>query len=376
MFIIGRLLPLEIILALGLQTVRHSSSFTFYERSGAIAFLSDGNHHRVACVQGRPTTTRNYGTILRSIDSTIAKQELHVEISMHRSSQLIKYEANNDVTVDRKFVSAHKTSGGAWLERFQQLRVFKESHGHTKVPKRYRSNPSLANWVGKQRQLYHNFQAGTKPCSLTQKRVDLLNQLNFCWNASSSMRRNGDFMEQDTVTDIEWWSRYEELCKHCQNHDDIHTILRQSRLGVWLDRQRKNYGIQKESAHMKTHNENVTNLDNAQWLSFEKLSALSQISEVWWMARRQWQWETRYRELQQFASTYGHCCVPISYSENTHLAHWVSNQRKLYNLRNAGKRSELTTTRIQKLEDIGFAWNRWDYEFTKKQANQVRNESY
>ena len=378
MFIVGPYLLLKIIFTLGLQSTRiqYSSSFTTFDIRSVTSFLSDDTRHYDVLHQEKSSPIRQHSSSLISLDSAKAKQRFQGDVSMCRNRIApIQDNSDNNVTGDCNYGSTTSDLSSGWMERLRQLRAFKEIHGHTMVPKRYKSNPSLGNWVGKQRQLYQNFQTGTKPCSLTQERIDHLNQLNFCWNAMSKGRPQPDTIEQNTVMDDEWWSHYKELCKNCRQHGDIHTIRRQSRLGAWLDRQRKNYDIQRKFTHVNTDNATAISLDHTQLLTAEKLKALSRISEVWWMSFRQWQWELRYRDLQHFAAKYGHCCVPISYSDNTQLAHWVSNQRKLFNLRNAGKRSELTSSRIKKLEAIGFVWNRWDYEFSKKKAYEVHKES-
>ena len=43
--------------------------------------------------------------------------------------------------------------GNSFLERVRQLQEFKQAHnGSTVVPKRFKENPALGNWVNKQRQ--------------------------------------------------------------------------------------------------------------------------------------------------------------------------------------------------------------------------------
>jgi hypothetical protein len=241
-----------------------------------------------------------------------------------------------------------------WNERYRQLSDFRQIHGHSMVPKRYKPNPSLGNWVSKQRQQYHNYLTSKKPCSLTDRRIDLLNQVQFCWNAT--LCHSSEWKQ--TKEHQQWWVNFEELSLFCVQNE-IHDISHNTRLGMWLNRQRKVYEFQKQlSMNQEQHTEFSP-------LSEEQIASLTKLDPDWWMTRRQWQWEVRFRDLQRFATMHGHCCVPISYSDKK-LAHWVSNQRKQFNLLEAGKLSELTPARIQKLESIGFIWNRWDYEFDKK----------
>jgi hypothetical protein len=109
-------------------------------------------------------------------------------------------------------------------------------------------------------------------------------------------------------------------------------------------------------------------------LSVTQSEALSAIDPDWWKTQRQIQWDVRYCQLQVYQAEHGDCCVPISYA-NKQLAHWVHNQRKQYNLRRSSKASDLTTERLQRLRDIGFVWNRWEYEFEKKAVVQTETAS-
>lgn len=258
-------------------------------------------------------------------------------------------------------VSMNESAKSGWMERARQLYEFHKQHGHTLVPKRYRDNPALGNWVNKQRQQYRNYMAGNKPCALTDSRVEILNRINFCWDTTKANITG-------TYDEHQWWLRFEELrlfCLQVESDGAQSTSLlllpRQTRLGVWLDRQRKIY---LESIVYRGNN--TTRLHEK--FSEAQIAALSDLDPDWWMSRRQWQWEKRFRELQNYAALHGDCCVPISYFQNKLLANWVSNQRKQYNLRMAGKPSDLTDDRFQRLEAIGFVWNRWEYEFDKKEV--------
>jgi hypothetical protein len=68
-------------------------------------------------------------------------------------------------------------------------------------------------------------------------------------------------------------------------------------------------------------------------------------------------WEDRLSELADYRKIHGHCNVPRNHIGNVKLATWVSTQRSNYRLHRQGRRSHLTTFRIQELESLGFEWN-------------------
>ena len=259
------------------------------------------------------------------------------------------------------------SEGNSWVERIRQLIEFKQVNGHTLVPRRYKENPSLGNWVNKQRQHYRNYRAGTKPCSLNESRIEMLNQLGFCWDASpvasikhqhtvheesSSSESNRFLKRQRALPDTHWWDRFRELqtlVDHQQQETSssgvtgkTHAIPRNSSLGQWLQRQRR--------SSLPPH----------------KMQALRELDPDWSLTPREFQWECRYRELQEYAKKHDDCCVPISHP-NKPLANWVSTQRKQYNLRQQRKPSDMSLERLERLNEIDFAWNRWEYEFARKQ---------
>jgi hypothetical protein len=66
--------------------------------------------------------------------------------------------------------------------------------------------------------------------------------------------------------------------------------------------------------------------------------------------------EDRLSELADFRKRHGHCHVPQNYSGNPKLANWVGTQRKQHKCFLEGKKSPMTTFRIQELESEGFEW--------------------
>jgi Helicase associated domain len=250
--------------------------------------------------------------------------------------------------------------GGAWMNRYNELVEFHTTYGHAIVPKRYKDNPTLGNWVNKQRQHYRNYMQLERPCSLTKKRIDLLNQLQFCWDASICSKLNNKCLVSSANNDV-WWKQYNMLKSIIHspssvsenNHDDnifhgpINYVHRyNSILGNWIDKQRELY----------SNNQTV--------FSCEKVEALQQLDHYWYMTPRDYLWEKRFLQLQEYKSNNGDCCVPIGYVHNKQLGQWVSNQRKKYKCIPA----LISENRIERLNSIGFVWNRWEYEFNKKQV--------
>ena len=67
-------------------------------------------------------------------------------------------------------------------------------------------------------------------------------------------------------------------------------------------------------------------------------------------------WQRMLKELVLFQHREGHCEVPNKYNDNQSLGMWVSTQRQQYKLIKDGKKSPLSTDRIEALEFIGFTW--------------------
>ncbi len=63
-------------------------------------------------------------------------------------------------------------------------------------------------------------------------------------------------------------------------------------------------------------------------------------------------WEQRFRELESFKKTQGHCNVPAIYPPNPALGRWVANVRR------AKKHGAITEERVRRLDALAFRWER------------------
>eukprot|EP00559_Dactyliosolen_fragilissimus_P000067 CAMPEP_0184873634 /NCGR_PEP_ID=MMETSP0580-20130426/41954_1 /TAXON_ID=1118495 /ORGANISM="Dactyliosolen fragilissimus" /LENGTH=390 /DNA_ID=CAMNT_0027376563 /DNA_START=422 /DNA_END=1591 /DNA_ORIENTATION=- len=70
-----------------------------------------------------------------------------------------------------------------WWHKFDELKAYQEEHGDCLVPQKYKPNQELATWVDVQRQQYRLLKMD-KPSSMTEDRIQNLNDIGFIWNAN------------------------------------------------------------------------------------------------------------------------------------------------------------------------------------------------
>ena len=135
-------------------------------------------------------------------------------------------------------------------------------------------------------------------------------------------------------------------------------------LGQWVVRQRFRYRRSSpwpSSVSDETGAESSTSSSSSS-LADERVRLLNEI-DFEWTTRSEGTWDRRIGELREFRRRHGHVMVPRTYEPNPQLSSWVATQRKNYNRRTKGKTSPLTAGRIRELDDLGFVWCFWDYNF-------------
>ena len=133
--------------------------------------------------------------------------------------------------VDLGFVFRHLTKTFTWDERMEQLRKYKEEHGHVRVPK---SHSELGVFVNRQRYEWSKWQDG-RPSTMTEERIRDLQNLNFVFCAGRKMA-HVDYKNKKT-----WDERYDDLLRFKEEHG--HAVVPQSYpgLGEWVHTQRMYY---------------------------------------------------------------------------------------------------------------------------------------
>lgn len=90
-----------------------------------------------------------------------------------------------------QWVVGHQPKDDQWEEMFQALLRYKQQHGHTRVSQS--ENKQLYKWVLNQRARRRLLEANGegKAKGMTWVRVEKLQAIDFCFEASSNRRRTG-----------------------------------------------------------------------------------------------------------------------------------------------------------------------------------------
>ena len=177
-------------------------------------------------------------------------------------------EMNHDNTYDRqRIIASHSSSssvpatpspnrrkkGGlsnAWNDRYEELKTFKQIHGHCMVPQKYADNPPLGIWVNKQR-MEHNLLQDGKKTSMTEDRYHKLKTLGFVWAKRKGMTT--------------WNTKYEEMLSYRRKHGDCLVptkYLKNPALGRWVSTQREQYRLLKEGKPTKMTPDKIALLES------------------------------------------------------------------------------------------------------------------
>jgi hypothetical protein len=110
-----------------------------------------------------------------------------------------------------------------WVQQYEKLVEFKQTHGHCLVPIKYPKDKSLAVWASNQRACYAN-------TTIRQDRKEVLDKLGFGSIASTSDRK--------------WSELYEKLVEFKQAHGDCMVpkdYEKDKTLATWASYQRTSY---------------------------------------------------------------------------------------------------------------------------------------
>lgn len=209
----------------------------------------------------------------------------------------------------------------------------------------------------------YSFQVGhTQARNTTEDPIFDMQQPNLTLTTFNSKKRSRDFDDATHVSEDcpseerrfrpyqagQWAEKFEELCLYKDKYGHClvpHTYHENLALARWVKRQRYQYKLMMEK--------------KSSTMTEDRVKALEEIGFVW--DSQGAAWGERLGELQEFRNQFLHCNVPSNYNENPRLATWIKCQRRQYKLFMENKPSNMTTQRIQHLENLGFEWELRSY---------------
>jgi hypothetical protein len=165
---------------------------------------------------------------------------------------------------------------------------------------------------------------------MTTFRIQALDSLGFEWDRSTAS------VWEDRLSELADYRKINGHCNVPQRHSE------NTKLARWVVSQRSYYRSHAEGKGSPLSTLRIQKLES---LGFEWICSGPNRKE-------------RLNELADYRKIHGNCNVPHNYSENSKLANWVGTQRTQYTLHLEGKKSQMTSFRIQELESLGFEWDR------------------
>ena len=203
------------------------------------------------------------------------------------------------------------TAAQIWETKFQELQQYKQAHGNCLVPRSWKGNLRLADWVSDQR-------VANNKGLLDTERYRRLEELGFDWDPNNN----------------HWEKYFRQLVEFKQEYGHTNVPQRSGKyaaLGTWVRNQRaaKRYKRPIMAEHGKR---------------------LDEIGFVWVLVEPM-AWEKMFTALVEYKKVHKHCNVPQKAGEYKRLGKWVNTQRTQHH------RGKLRADRKQLLDSIGFVWN-------------------
>ena len=253
-----------------------------------------------------------------------------------------------------------------WLQKFDALLDYRNEHGDFLVPHGYPEDPTLANWVASQRHQYKLYQKGSKS-HMSERRLQILTEAGFPFSSKEELQKKKDEATQHDIDEFDaktWIEKYKDLLLHIANHVSIPSLQKSNPLlWDWVEQQRQDLPIVVSNSDFSSNAEE----DRTKGDINGKRADLMKIAEAFSSSRackdscatpaakdNTSSWESQFGSLAAWYIKYG------TYSNKgmpTKLKKFMSKQQEQQRLLLSGSESELTTSQIQKLNDIYFPFD-------------------
>jgi Helicase associated domain len=226
-----------------------------------------------------------------------------------------------------QYASAAERFNARWNARFEQLKEYREVHGHCLVPYKYEcaDGTKLGDWVSMQRT------AGSSDSEMNLMRRQALDAIGFVWQVREPLWTGAK----------QWNKMFRRLQEYEAAHGDClvprHYVTKDKKpLGSWVRTQRKAWASGKLFKNLYKDR-----LEKLQSIGFE-LRAMPDDSD-------ESRWTRLVGQLVEYQRQHGDCLVPKRYPEDQVLGFFVSRLRNEYD--------RMSRDRREQLDAIGFVWD-------------------
>lgn len=222
----------------------------------------------------------------------------------------------------------------SWLKAFFAFNVFADENDHGTLPATTNTavipgtsvtERDLAQWIRKQNR---------DPQNLSRQQISALNHASFPWTVSRAGTREHN---------------KGQLVEFREKHGHCNVPQKHGALGLWVKNLKASY-----KKHCAGHETALTShfIHELREIGFEWCSDDS--------------WKAKFALLDTYSKEKGDCDVPRSHKL---LGRWVSEQRAEYKAKTEGKKSKMTTERIDSLNGLAFKWK------INRKSSKVTGES-
>ncbi len=272
-----------------------------------------------------PTTNEKYAQLSGWVQ--------HQRVEKKKKDKGIKSRLSDDkekLLDDLGFIWNRQES--LWQQRFNELRKYKETHGHVRVNTK---DGQLGNWVMIQRLQYRQHKKGGKN-TLSNERMEALNQIGFEWDIHEASW-------EDKLNEVK------ECLNGCPDRNAIDSAIYPHRLLSWVSAQRseKRYKLKGLHSHLTDEREKKLDEIGFDWKIEKSRERL-----------RQELWMQNFEKLSEYTLQHETCRVPVKKShsaEENSFSHWVRDQRRYYKAYKNDLQAPITAERVALLDSIGFA---------------------
>ena len=143
----------------------------------------------------------------------------------------------------------HLRGNAFWDGMYEKLKSYKVTHGDCLVPRTWKGDKRLGEWVTDQRRQY-KYKQNNKATMLSDEREKKLNDIGFAWSLRNRM---------------DWNTRFEQLVKF--KHEYGHCIVpqlynKEKGLGKWVSKQREQYKNMQDGKYSFMTKDRIRQLDS------------------------------------------------------------------------------------------------------------------